>query len=147
MGDESPDESHAHLYTQFCSLNCQEVIAATATRKEDTEREREGRKGEGGAKRVGKKEEREEEEKEGQRKRGRRGREGKGREKRKEGGRKEEKKDTEDALHNWSYYRQQLITSQRSTTNRFHRAHPCLTYAVQTGRTIKAASVILEKKV
>ena len=58
MGDESPDESHAHLYIQFCSHNCQEVIAAIAIRKREREREREGRKkegGEGGMKRVGKK--------------------------------------------------------------------------------------------
>ena len=54
MGDESPDESHAHLYIQFCSHNCQEVIAAIATRKKERERERErerrekeGREGEG----------------------------------------------------------------------------------------------------
>ena len=49
MGDESPDESHAHLYIQFCSHNCQEVIAAIATRKKEREREREreGRKKEG----------------------------------------------------------------------------------------------------
>jgi len=127
LGDESPDESHAHLYIQFCSHNCQEDIAAIAIRKRERERERREKEGRG--------------EKEEWR--------GKGREKRKEGGRKEEKKEywgCTSKLILLQAIAHHITKIDFTTTNRFHRAHPCLTYAVGTGRTIKIASVILENK-